>query len=402
MSQPDPRLTWKRTRRRILRYVHSRSSFSRCLVAGACATALHWGLYNTSFTRALDRLLLSEYITLNAGQRFPDDVLLVAIDRDSYLRENVSPLTVWPRRLLADVVERLAEYGVDRVIIDLVFHGEGDDPDGNRRLSTALTRVPSFIMAADYRSHGTDIDGAAVDAVTSVYPIDSIARSAVVLSSSVGYDDTVICRFYFDEHGAPPLAAILEPARRAAVPSPFDFIRYYGKPGSIRTDSAYQVLHDTKLERADRYRGKTVLVGFVGEPQPGITGRDTFLTPASAAVAYGVEIHGTIAANLLHGDWIRRAPPAIELGMLNIVTLLLISALARANLLRGGIVAFGGVAGFIVLGAVSYRMNFFLPGALLFLILAPLAFVINALWLTGRLKRGYAKIERAFGVRLKR
>jgi CHASE2 domain-containing sensor protein len=70
-------------------------------------------------------------------------------------------------------------------------------------------------------------------------------------------------------------------------------------------------------EQLERLRGliqdKIVLTGYHNLTYPnGEKGKDEYAVPSDSNGMFGVEIHGHIIGNLIHREWLRRAPIADE------------------------------------------------------------------------------------------
>src|SRR5262249_53290556 len=98
------------------------------------------------------------------------------------------------------------------------------------------------------------------------------------------------------------------------------FIDYYGPARiGIKTVSVYQALDPDQYLPRDFFRGKIVFVGLSNPTASGPAPKDAFLTPFTGGrgeTTYGVEIHATIAANLLEGRRFELLHPGLEMAML--------------------------------------------------------------------------------------
>jgi adenylate cyclase len=144
-------------------------------------------------------------------------------------------------------------------------------------------------------------------------------------------------------------AARIEGAASVAAGTPAlgsAWLNYLGPPRTIET-----VSYDNALNGLPRgyFSNKVVVVG--ADYQTSVIGAkvDTFRSPFPIGKPRfaGVELHATVLANLLAGDWLRRAPPMVEF-----LVIALIGGLAGAFLPRlQPLAATGAALGFIALVA---------------------------------------------------
>jgi CHASE2 domain-containing sensor protein len=107
---------------------------------------------------------------------------------------------------------------------------------------------------------------------------------------------------------------------------------------------------------------------------------------------YGVEIHATIAANLLDRSWIRRLPVQTEVGMLAVVAFVITFLSASFSLLPGALTATGGACAWLWFSYYSFVHAFrFIPGATLALVLV-LCLIIGRWGIEGMMNVGLRKM----------
>ena len=350
-----------------------------CLALAAVVAGLHVyrpGLLGRIELAVYDRLLTA------APLRPPSDRLaLVEIDERS-----LSAIGRWPwsRDRIARLVDRLRVMGVAAIGLDVIFaepDGAGPAPSGSpppgdpsplsvrdAALADALRQSPSVIgfaftfgPAVDRPCHLVRIglarspgaapaDGApgvprATGVVCSLVPLAQAARSSGFLNASPDPDGILrrmpqIVEFRGDLYPGLALATIRTAlaARQLAVVDPpggrptlrLDerafplesdgslLVRFRGPPGTFPRFSAVDVMEGGVPPGA--LEGRTVFVGVsaLGLGDLVATPLGTFLT--------GIEVHATLADNLLRGDFLRRpaGAAAAELG------LVLVTALAVA------------------------------------------------------------------------
>jgi adenylate cyclase len=172
----------------------------------------------------------------------------------------------------------------------------------------------------------------------------------------------------------------------------------------IRTVSIYQALDPKTFLPAGFFRDKLVFVGLSEPAAPGQAPKDAFRTPFTGArgeTTYGVEIHATIAANLLEKRSYDLLPSWVENGLL--LTLPIIALLAFSWLdPRWG----AGVL--LVLAALPWvtahwaftQRGLWLPTIIPSAIQLPLAYVVSLIWYYLTTVRERERVKRAFALYL--
>jgi adenylate cyclase len=351
-----------------------------CLALAAVVAGLH-----TFRPELLARLDLAVYDRLLAAapRRSPSDRLaLVEIDERSLAALGRWP---WSRDRIARLVDRLREMGAAAIGLDVIFA----EPDGTESLPSsagapsggpaplsgrdaalaeALHRSPSVIgfaftfgPAVDRPCHleriglvresgPSPVAGApgiprATGVVCSLVPLARAARASGFLNASPDPDGILrrmpqLVAFRGDLYPGLALATIraaLKSRQLAVVDPPAGrptlwlgdrvipleadgsvLVRFRGPPETYPRLSAVDVLEGGALSRA--VEGRIV---FVGVSALGLG--DRVATPLGAFLT-GIEVHATLADNLLMGDFVRRPAGAVaaELG------LVLIAAVAVA------------------------------------------------------------------------
>ncbi len=264
----------------------------------------------------VDRMIYDIYLQ-SWSRAPPDDIVIVAIDQASLAEIGRWP---WPRRVHAELVERLAAAGTRAVALDIAFTEPArTDPAGDAALARAIAhhgRVVLPVLPAELGPGGQLIE---------VLPLPDLAQAAAALGHvEVVPDADGIVRRHYLRAGLgspywPSLAlamvklALPEVAARALTPddpdgaassSPYVWTRdhemlvpFAGQSGTYRRLSAAKVLADaTSL---DALRGRFVLVG------PTVSGLSyAFATPVGAPMS-GVEYHANVLDALLHGVALR-------------------------------------------------------------------------------------------------
>ena len=244
----------------------------------------------------------------------PANIVVVRIDEDSYKQLNTSGLEAWPREFHTKLLNRLASIQPRGVIFDIVFH-DAASTEVDQRLADAMSRVPTF-LAKGVREK---ITNGLAESMLETETIDPhprfIAAAKGVFSIGLRSDQgiarrlPVVGREGFEYPPLAPVAFENERSTRDDVPSPGDFINYYGPSHTIKSVSYAELLNPKKA--IDDYRNAWLVVGFMRALPTKSKLTDTFQTPFRTKMA-GVEILATMLGNLLERKWIRDFSPYIE------------------------------------------------------------------------------------------
>jgi serine/threonine protein kinase len=249
------------------------------------------------------------------GPRSPHpDVIVVAIDEQSYSQLQVPLTAPWPRALHAQLLNTLADSGAKRAVFDVIFTGADPLREVDRELAQAMTRVPTVLGAALGFSHKATINGAfLLEELLQpdlIFERESVGIGVVGLPQKFGR-----VRNFFEPRSEvfPQLSSLAEMAvlldrSSSKRPRRGDLMNFYGSSKTIPTVSYEMVIknHDPKMLRRI-FEGKIVFVGLGLRSSTGPSQRDAFITPFDE-LTYGTELHATAASNLLQNAWIRQLP----------------------------------------------------------------------------------------------
>ena len=107
-------------------------------LAAFIVAVLHAQIFSSSWGSRIEPLGLNLWFNLRGPVAPPQDVVIVAMDESSYRVLNVPLDKAWPRDLHVELLKRLHQYGVKRVVMDILFLGEGSDPIIDRNLADAM------------------------------------------------------------------------------------------------------------------------------------------------------------------------------------------------------------------------------------------------------------------------
>ncbi len=263
-------------------------------------------------------------------------VTIIYLDLPSYQSQKQSLNKPWDRGLHARLLRRLKEAGARAVVFDILFNEPGPDPAADLELAEAIRQQGAVVLGAEVSkpsSRSAVGDGSLSVVVDAPAPMFLKAAAGWGLAESTVDDDFVVRQHFpgFLRSDQPSVVwrvgrlLGLPTARTVEQAAEERWLRYYGPPLSIphvSYDSALQPATDPGL-----FRDKVVFVG--AQPMAGAFGerRDELRSPFRKwndrdLFMPGVEVHATEMLNLIRGDWLRRLPGDIEIGILLVTGLL--------------------------------------------------------------------------------
>ncbi len=323
---------------------------------------------NIDFFNTIDLKLKD--VRFRTRRMVPDSrVVIVAIDSRSINKLGRWP---WDRKVIAGLIEALDTYGAKTIAMDIVF-SEPSNASSDKELAGALRKSGNVIAGYFFRGEegkpatvellqrtkvsdvrlGSEVQGLPVVTFPGVemnIPIISdAARSAGFFNILPDRDGilrfaTLVALYRGDAYPSLPLAAlrhhlanklIIDVAqygvdglmignRRIPVDEAGRFtLNYYGRQAKFRTIPAVDVIE----KRLDRDALKNTLV-FVGATEIGIS--DVRATPQGSIP--GVEVHATVASNVLQDRFLTRDGQVIALEIFLIILFpLLLAMFLRAT-----------------------------------------------------------------------
>ncbi len=285
----------------------------------------------------------------------PPDLLIVGIDEASF--QELRRPWPWPRRLHAELVERLAAAGARLIVFDIIFP-DPTDPQNDQAFAQAMANAGNVILGETFEiSQDPQFSRQIL-----VQPLRELRQAArqIGVSMVTPDGDGVVRRFCLRLGGLDTLAAATVRSLTPSIPLPPDLtglINYVGPPRSIDTVSYYQILDKDRPLPASRVRDRIVLVGRMLEASVTPQGQaDAFYTPffaGSGRVMAGVEVQGNIIYSLIRGQWGRELPGWARVLVYFLAFVLAGQILATLSPLRG-ISATSGLM--VVLGGLSFNL----------------------------------------------
>ncbi|PYQ15079.1 MAG: hypothetical protein DMH00_00090 [Acidobacteria bacterium] len=373
-----------------------RASLILALVPGLAGILFaHWPPTESLESGGLDLLFL-----LRGPRPAPARVCVVALDDDSYEELGVDPTGAWPRGLHAQLIRTLSREGAKAVAFDVLFLKAGD-PAEDRAFRSALAESRIVVLGSTVNQ----VDDPRFRQAQLEEPYGPFAQAAAAVGD-VNFPtdrDGVIRRAWLVHQERKTLGltayelATGDHSREALTERLID---YYGPARTVKTVSFYQALDPKQYLASGFFRDKIVFVGLSQASAPGIAAKDAFLTPfraASGQLTFGVEIHATLAANLLEGRRIDLLPPAAEAALLFLLPLLASLVFMALRPLWGGLAFLAlellpWASGYLAFTRGHLWVPVIIPAALQL----PLAYVLSLVWYYLTTVRERERIKRAF------
>ena len=329
---------------------------TKAALAGAAVALLGWQLCWLPFGPFLTQLSY-DLPFLFATPAAPANVVLVELDEISHTELHQTPGELWDRRLHTKLLDYLRADGVGVVVFDMIFHDPSPDAAVDLEFARAIAAHGRVVLAAGVdRTRKGGVIGPTI-----------LAPADVLRAATAGWgptaadrdDDEVVRKIYRGSEQKPPMAWLAATLANAHLPATttnhFEqrWLRYYGPGGSLAHVSYSQVTN----QPAGYFRGRTVFVG--GRPQTGFVTeeKDEFLTPwrrSDKPQMSGLELTATEFLNLSRGDFLRRLPSTVEIGLLALFGLLAGAGLACARPLCAVTFAVIGALAIIVIAFLLF------------------------------------------------
>lgn len=348
---------------------------------------LHTTLFISPWGEMIEMKFLDLWFNLRGPITAPEDIVVVAIDEDSYGVLGIPLNQPWPREEHIQLLEKLKTLGAKKVVFDVLFLDPGPDPEIDQKLASTFGSIPT-VIGADY---GT-IEEKLYSRKELILPLEKFRQYSETALVGLPEDNGYIRRFMSSPVELPTLAE--SASNITEKPGTRDLINYYGPPRTIPTFSYYQVL-ETEYPIPEGYlKDKIVFVGLSLRTGLGPSQKDSYLTPYLKT--FGVEIHAAAAGNLITGNWIRRKPLSLEASVLGIAAIILSLIFLLIRPTWGGIVLIGTA---VIWGVTSYYgfLNLiFIPGAVLVTTVLPFSYLGSTLYYYVITYRKQRQLQKAF------
>ena len=252
--------------------------------------------------RAFDAMTVA-----TAPMRSSLPITIVGIDEPSF--SQLGERWPWPRRLYAQLIDRLNASGAAVIAFDVIF-AEASKGDDDQLFAEAIKRAGNVVLASDHAFHET----AFFKQWIRIEPLPVLREAGAVPGlATIELDgDAVVRRLpqgrdsFFRQ-----VIETLIKARPGLVGEPQvpedSMVRYIGPSHTYPYISFYQLLQADSSIPEDFFRDQIVLVGrdVRSSPEAGSSHADMFSTPflsKTKLLTPGVEIHANFIENALTGQ----------------------------------------------------------------------------------------------------
>lgn len=271
----------------------------------------------TSVGEDLDLAVLKSFFAIRGAVPPPNNIVIAALDDQSYTQLDASVRWPFPRKYSAEVIERITKVNPRILILDLIIPKEDQDPQANERLEKAMRAgIVTMVSGTHAKANAREVSK---DRTANTFTIPSDPRfegaAKMLLDMWVPSYKGGVFRVSVDpDENAPlekraPLANALNKLAGYNItrPGPEDLINYYGPKGTIEQVPFYEILKADDDTLRSKFSGKIVLAGLHSIEQGREKMKDEFDVPVSGTM-FGVEIHANLVGNFIQNSWLRRMP----------------------------------------------------------------------------------------------
>jgi len=317
--------------------------------------------------KQIELRLLDSMMVASAPNKSAFPITVVGIDEASFSELGLQ--WPWPRRLHAELIDRLAAAGAAIIVFDIVF-AEPSNKEDDKRFADSIRRAGNVVLAADrvYRESSsvrqwlrldplkpfTDA-GAQVGLATVALDPDLVIRQ--IPESGDALWRTVVVRLIREHPEITPNLGI----------SPGSLIRYAGGDHTFPYVSYHEIVKPTGSIPADFFKDQVVVIGRDIKASPDVESAqaDLFATPFLASTGWlmpGAEVHANIIETALGRNAITRLPNGAVAVLLALVAAASAAAMRRWRPLWSALfgVAFAAVIAAAVWG-VFLKWNLWVP-----------------------------------------
>lgn len=346
-------------------------------------------IYDTAPVQRLELSVTDTWFKIRGALASPREVAVAAIDDETLDHLGLSPIQPLPREMHAALLQRARDAGVKGVVFDLLFQGQGPNPYADFELAESLTLLPTAIAG---------------DTVAGMSPSPVFASRATALGSFLNIPDLGKLRRFppsLTRPGMPlpslsALAARFYGVKDGNKPGINDMVNYYGPAGTILAVPYYRLL-DPADPALSQIKDRILFVGtYKKVSSPILSIEDSFFTPFDDTRTFGVEVHATMAANLIRSDWIRRADQADEKLALTLAVVAMAVLMLSLKPYWSFLILIITGGAWTLSSYVLFLRNMFLPGISAVLLVLPAIFLCGTLYYYFRIYFSQRRIRRAF------
>ena len=335
--------------------------------------------------RHVEFKLLDWMMVASAPNKSAFPITVVGIDESSFYELGLQ--WPWPRRLHAELIDKLVEAGAAVIVFDIVF-AEPSNVADDKRMADSIRRAGNVVLAADrvYRESSsvrqwTRLDplpafveaGAQIGLATVALDRDLVVRQVPESMDSIWR--SVIVRLIREHPEITPNLGV----------SPGSLIRYVGGDHTFPYVSYHELVKPTGSIPPEFFKDQVVIIGrdVKASPDAESAQADLFATPFLASTGWltpGAEVHANIIETMLGRSAVTHLPDWVVIALLGLITLVSGFAMRRWRPLWSALIglAIAALAGSLVWG-IFLRWNLWIP-AVSALTVIPLMYVSLGGW----------------------
>ncbi|MES2584365.1 MAG: adenylate/guanylate cyclase domain-containing protein [Pseudomonadota bacterium] len=288
------------------------------VVAGLAALLLVWLASTTRPWLGVENKVFDWFTSASAARRVDVPIVILAIDEPTFSQLQIQ--WPFPRRLHAQVLDRLRADGALAVGFDMVF-AEPSQAEDDAAFATALQAGLPVVLGASREV----TESANASQYDDVLPLNMfLGATSVAGQLEVTPDDDFVVRRHTrrdDTFSARLVALAGWPKRSAAVDAGPYLLEYVGPRATFDTRSYYQVLEPGLLPPGF-FKGKVVLIGRSVRTAVELAGSqsDMFNSPFAVSdgadrLIPGVEVQANLVSNQWTGGGIQSVDSAVVLAL---------------------------------------------------------------------------------------
>jgi adenylate cyclase len=305
----------------------------------------------------MERRIFDLLTVSSARGEVSQPITLVAINEEAMNAMKVR--LPWPRKLYAEMIERVAQGGAAVIALDILF-AEPSTAEDDAAFARAIAKAGNVVLAANYVYD----ENAAVRMWRRVDAIPAFLDAGAISGlARVPFDPDQFVRRIPEDPDAfwRQIVKILQvkaPSHPVpALPDADGFIRYMGPDTIFDPIPFHLVLEASPEDLKTAFGGRIVIVGrdLQATGEIGMAQSDLFATPFlsySGGLTSGIKIHATLVDNALSGAWLRALGMAGNVALGAIAALFAYLTMRRWNPIVGAVALLGIIALFA--GAAWY------------------------------------------------
>jgi len=284
--------------------------------------------------KQIELKLFDSMMVASAPNKSQFPITVVGIDDASFSELGLQ--WPWPRRLHAELIDKLAAAGAAVIVFDIVF-SEPSNKEDDKRLADSIRHAGNVVLAADRVYHESSsarqwlrldplklLTDAGAQVGLATVSLDPDLEIRQIPESGDALWRTVVVRLIREHPEITPNLGI----------SPGSLIRYVGSDHTFPYVSYHEIINPTGSIPEDFFKDQVVIIGrdVKASPDVGSAQADLFSTPFLASTGWltpGAEVHANIIETALGKNAITRLPGSAVGALLALVVAVSSAAMRR-------------------------------------------------------------------------